>query len=235
MKTLKRCLGIIARFPLMAFLCADVTAALGFRKLQATTFANNTIYYFATLHGAGGSILASTTDAWTGVGMAGELATGNGYIQGGKALLAVISGCTATAGSSTVTVPNADTLLSIGQAVVSCTGTGVIGASAVITTIFGSGSSAQVTFSFNATSSGTCTLTIGGASVASNTNVDLADVYWTATGGTLGPASYVAYWANSSNTITGAKLVAVKDSSASPQSASVGQPLSGSIANLVVF
>lgn len=140
---------------------ADVTAALGFRKLQATSFATNTaFFYFATLHDGDGSALATTTDAYAATGL-GELATGAGYTAGGK--------------------------------------------------------------------------TCGTASVVADTNVDCPNVVWTATGGSLGPVSYIAYWCNSSNTITGAKLVAVKDMSATPQTSTVGQAMTGTITNLIAF
>lgn len=63
---------------------ADVTNALGFRKLEATLVA--ACYFFSTLHGSGGSALDASTDSWTGAGMADELPTGYGYTQGGVAL-----------------------------------------------------------------------------------------------------------------------------------------------------
>ena len=138
---------------------ADVTNALGFRKLEATTMA--AMYYFATLHATGGSALTSSTDAWTGVGMAGELATLNGYTQGGVAL--------------------------------------------------------------------------GQGSVVSSTNVDMSDAQWTASGGSIGPASYCALWCNTTNTMTGAKLVEVKDSSSVPQTASVGQTMTGTLTNTIQY
>jgi hypothetical protein len=138
---------------------ADITNALGFRKLEATTMA--AMYYFATLHDAGGSALDATVDAWTGVGMAGELGTGFGYTQGGVAL--------------------------------------------------------------------------GQGSVATNTNVDTADAVWTASGGSIGPASYCAIWCNTTNTMTGAKLISVKDSSASPQTATDGQTMTGTLANPIQY
>jgi hypothetical protein len=138
---------------------ADVTNALGFRKLEATTVA--AFYYFATLHAAGGSALASSTDAWTGVGMAGELSTGFGYTQGGVAL--------------------------------------------------------------------------GQGSVVTNTNVDTSNAVWTASGGSIGPASYCALWCNTTNTMTGAKLVEVKDSSATPQTATDGQTMTGTLTNPIQY
>jgi len=138
---------------------ADKTNCLGFRKLEATTMA--AMYYFVTLHGTGGSALDTTTDAWTGAGMAGELSAGYGYTQGGVAL--------------------------------------------------------------------------GQGSVASNTNIDTSDAVWTASGGAIGPASYCALWCNTSNSMTGAKLVSVKDSSADPQTATDGQTMTGSLANPVQY
>lgn len=140
---------------------ADITSALGFRQLLATTFANNSnFFYFATLHGAGGSALTSATVSYAGSG-SGELATANGYTAGGK--------------------------------------------------------------------------TCGTASVDSNTKVDTPDVVWTASGAGIGPVSYVALWCNTTNSITGAYLVAVKDSSSSPQTASSGQTMTVSIADLISF
>jgi hypothetical protein len=63
---------------------ADQTNGLGFRKLEATTMA--AMYYFATLHGSGGSALvASTLDVYAASGL-GELTTANGYTVGGAAL-----------------------------------------------------------------------------------------------------------------------------------------------------
>jgi hypothetical protein len=138
---------------------ADVTNALGFRKIEATTIAG--LYYFATLHGTGGSALTSSTDAWTGVGMAGELSTGYGYTQGGVAL--------------------------------------------------------------------------GYGSVVTNTNVDTIDAVWTASGGSIGPASYCALWCNTTNTMTAAKLVSVKDSSSAPQTATTGQTMTGSLVNPIQY
>jgi hypothetical protein len=64
------------------------------------------------------------------------------------------------------------------------------------------------------------------ASVAQTAGVlDGADVVWANTSGSdLGPASYYAIWA-STGTITGAQLVAVKDASAAPQTASTGNSM----------
>lgn len=138
---------------------ADVTNAAGFRALSATRTA--ALYFFATLHGVGGSALTSSTDAWTGSGMAGELSTGFGYTQGGVAL-----------------------------------GTG---------------------------------------SVVSTYNVDTVDAVWTASGGSIGPASYCALWCNTTNTMTGAKLISVKDSSVSPQTATDGQTMTASFVNQVQY
>jgi len=139
---------------------ADQTNGLGFRKLSATTMA--AMYYFATLHDAGGSALsASTTDAWTGVGMAGELSTGFGYTQGGVAL--------------------------------------------------------------------------GQGSVATNTNVDIADAVWTASGGSIGPASYCALWCNTTNTMTGAKFIDSKDASTTPQTATDGQTMTWPQSNPIQY
>jgi hypothetical protein len=138
---------------------SDITNALGFRELEATTVA--AFYYFATLHGTGGSALASSTTTWTGAGMAGELATLYGYTQNGVAL-----------------------------------GTG---------------------------------------SVVTNTNVDTANAVWTASGGSIGPASYCALWCNTTNTMTGAVLVEVKDSSASPQTATTGQTITGTLVNPIQY
>lgn len=138
---------------------ADVTNANGFRALSATRTA--ALYFFATLHDAGGSALASTTDAWTGAGMAGELSTAYGYTQGGIAL-----------------------------------GTG---------------------------------------SVVSTYNVDTIDAVWTASGGSIGPASYAAFWCNTTNTMTGAKLVSVKDSASAPQTATDGQTMTASFVNPVQY
>jgi hypothetical protein len=59
---------------------ADITNGTNFRALEATRIA--ALYFFTTLHGTGGSALAAGTAYSAGV--AGELATGNGYTQGGN-------------------------------------------------------------------------------------------------------------------------------------------------------
>jgi hypothetical protein len=138
---------------------SDVVNAAGFRALEATTMA--AMYYFATLHGTGGSALTSSTTTWTGAGMAGELATSHGYTQGGYAL--------------------------------------------------------------------------GQGSVVTNTNVDTANAVWTASGGSIGPASYCAIWANTTNTMTGAVLVEVNDSSSSPQTATTGQTITATLVNEIQY
>lgn len=55
--------------------------------------------------------------------------------------------------------------------------------------------------------------------------LDGADAVWTATGGSIGPASYAALWFNTTNDIDGAGLVSVKDSSGSPQTATDGNTM----------
>ena len=72
-------------------------------------------------------------------------------------------------------------------------------------------------------------------SVVSSTNVDMSDAQWTASGGSIGPASYCALWCNTTNTMTGAKLVEVKDSSSAPQTASVGQTMTGTLTNPIQY
>lgn len=58
--------------------------------------------------------------------------------------------------------------------------------------------------------------------------LDGPDAVWTATGGSIGPASYAALWV-STGTITGAKLVSVKDMSANPQTATVDNTMTYSV------
>jgi hypothetical protein len=136
---------------------ADITAVTAFKAYLATRIA--TQYFFATLHGSGGSALTASTTTYT-AGIAGELATNYGYTQGGVAL---------------------------------------------------------------------------GAGTASTNNVDTADAVWTASGGSIGPANYCALWINTTNTITGAQLVCVKDSSGSPQTATTGNTMTVGIANPISF
>lgn len=77
----------------------------------------------------------------------------------------------------------------------------------------------------------------GQAVVLSNTDgvLDGDDVAWTASGGSIGPASYSALWVNTSNTIIGAKLVYVKDSAAEPQTASDGNDMTAGIVNPITI
>ncbi len=74
-----------------------------------------------------------------------------------------------------------------------------------------------------------------GIGTASTNNVDTPDGVWTASGGSIGPASYCALWVNTTNTITGATLVEVKDSSGSPQTATNGNTMTSGIANPISF
>lgn len=136
---------------------ADITAVTAFKAYVATKLAAS--YYFATLHDTGGSALTASSTVWT-TGIAGELATANGYTRGGVAL---------------------------------------------------------------------------GTGTASTNNVDTADAVWTASGGSIGPASYCALWVNTTNTTTGMTLVSVKDGSASPQTATTGNTMTGGLANPVSF
>lgn len=59
----------------------------------------------------------------------------------------------------------------------------------------------------------------------SNGLLTAATVSWTASGGDIGPASYAACWVSASNDITTAKLIWVDDMSATPQTATVGNPM----------
>jgi hypothetical protein len=71
-----------------------------------------------------------------------------------------------------------------------------------------------------------------------NTNgvLDGANATWTTGAGeTLGPVSFCALWINTTNTVTGAKLVSVDDSSASPQTASNGGTMTAGITNPITI
>jgi len=71
-----------------------------------------------------------------------------------------------------------------------------------------------------------------------NTNgvLDGANATWTTGAGeTLGPVSYCALWINTTNTITGAKLVSVDDSSSSAQTASNGGTMTAGITNPITI
>jgi hypothetical protein len=71
-----------------------------------------------------------------------------------------------------------------------------------------------------------------------NTNgvLDGANATWTTGAGeTLGPASYCALWINTTNTVTGAKLVSVDDSSLSAQTASNGGTMTAGITNPITI
>ena len=65
----------------------------------------------------------------------------------------------------------------------------------------------------------------------SNTDgvLDGADAVWTAAAGSIGPASYAALWVSAANDITGAGLVSVRDSAASPQTATDGNTMTYTI------
>lgn len=52
-----------------------------------------------------------------------------------------------------------------------------------------------------------------------------SNAVWTATGGSIGPASYAAIWVSATNDITTAGLLSVDDMSASPQTATVGNTM----------
>lgn len=75
---------------------------------------------------------------------------------------------------------------------------------------------------------GTKTLTL------TNTNgvLDGADAVWTASGGSIGPVSYAAVWIGApSAAITSCKLLCVKDTASSAQTASTGNTMTAGIAN----
>lgn len=137
---------------------ADVTNANGYRAAEATAMAAK--FYFTTLHGSGGSVLAVGTAYSAGVG--GELSTANGYTQGGN--------------GTTTTTP-------------------VVG------------------------------------SVSSTYNVVPPTAVWTASGSSL-VAYYSATWVCDDTSRTNAKLVMVKDSSGSVQTATSGSTMTVSSANI---
>ena len=142
---------------------ADFAAAGGknMRASQMASTASAALYYFATLHGTGGSALSTSTDTYATSGL-GELSTGGGYTAGGK----------------------------------------------------------------------TC-----GTMTATGAAIDCPDVVWTqdGTGTAIGPVSYAAVWVNTTNTITGAHCVGVKDSSGSPQTASNTGTMTLPITNLLTM
>jgi len=63
-----------------------------------------------------------------------------------------------------------------------------------------------------------------------------ANATWTTGAGeTLGPVSFCALWINTTDTVTGAKLVSVDDSSVSPQTASNGGTMTAGITNPITI
>ena len=64
--------------------------------------------------------------------------------------------------------------------------------------------------------------------------LDGADAVWTAAGGSIGPASYAALW-SSTGTITGAILVSVKDSAATPQTATDGNTMTYTVVDPITI
>lgn len=71
----------------------------------------------------------------------------------------------------------------------------------------------------------------------SNTNgvLDGADAVWTASGGSIGPASYAALWVSATNNINGAGLVSVRDNSINPQTTTEGQTMTYSIVDPITI
>lgn len=136
---------------------SDITGVTAFKTFVAARV--GTAFFFATLHGAGGSGLSVGTASYA-TGTCSELGTAFGYTQGGLAL---------------------------------------------------------------------------GSGVANSNKIDLPDAVWSASGGSIGPASYCAVWAAAVNDISGAVLVCVKDSSSSPQTATTGNPMTGGITDLIQF
>lgn len=64
--------------------------------------------------------------------------------------------------------------------------------------------------------------------------LDGGDAVWTAAGGSIGPASYAALWA-STGTITGARLISVKDNAATPQTATDGNTMTYSVVDPITI
>ena len=60
-----------------------------------------------------------------------------------------------------------------------------------------------------------------------------ANAVWTASGGSIGPASYGAIWVSDTNDITTAGLLSVDDMSASPQTATVGNTMTLTIGQTI--
>lgn len=71
----------------------------------------------------------------------------------------------------------------------------------------------------------------------SNTNgvLDAVDVSWATAAGETLTAHYAALWMATANNIAGAKLLSVKDSSASPQTASNGGTLTAQLVNPITI
>ncbi len=66
--------------------------------------------------------------------------------------------------------------------------------------------------------------------------LDAADATWTTGAGeTLGPVTYAALWFSTSNSITGAELISVKDMTGDTQTASNGGTMTASVANPVTI
>ena len=84
--------------------------------------------------------------------------------------------------------------------------------------------------------------TLGGQAVplvhtGGNTgNLDSADIVWTNTSGAdLGPVTYAVVWANTTDTITGAKAIAIKDSSVTPQTATDGNTMTFAVVDMIAI
>jgi len=74
-----------------------------------------------------------------------------------------------------------------------------------------------------------------GTMTATGAAIDCPDVAWTTGTGETLTASYCAVWVNTTNSITGAQCLAVKDSAATPATASNGGALTQPIANLLTM